>query len=300
MRTALIVEDDPDQAQMAASFLRHRRIEPRIAPDGLTGLAQIAESIPDVVLLDLMLPDVDGFEVCRRLRLDPRTHLTPVVMVTALHDDDRRKHGFRVGADVYLTKPYGPTDLFNALELAQSRSRGLVEARARGEIQIEFNSSSQFLREVNDFLVELYRTTPLATEQIQHLQQVVLELGQNAIEWGNGREIDRLVRLTYRVFADRVEVVIRDEGSGFDPESLPHAASSDDPLSHMDVRESLGLREGGFGLLICRGMVDELSYNEAGNEVRLVKRYPADGLPDTLRTEQMDAPETCSCPQPQA
>lgn len=297
MHTALIVEDDPDQAQMAASFLKLRQIDSRIAPDGRSGLEDALAHVPDVILLDLMLPDLDGFEVCRRLRLDPRTIGVPVVMVTALHGDSHRRLGFRVGADVYLTKPYGPTDLYEALDLARARSRGLREAKAHGEIHIEFNSASRFLREVNDFLVELYRTTPLSTEQIQHLQQAVLELGQNAIEWGNGREIDLLVRLTYRVYSDRVEIVIRDEGPGFDPFALPHAATRDDPLSHMEVREKKGLREGGFGLLITRGMVDEMRFNDLGNEVSLVKRYPADGLPEALNGSP-GAREACSWPQP--
>jgi hypothetical protein len=55
---------------------------------------------------------------------------------------------------------------------------------------------------------------------------------------------------------------------------MPHAASADDPIGHMMVREALGMREGGFGILMSRGLVDELAYNEAGNEVRLVKYFP--------------------------
>ena len=73
--------------------------------------------------------------------------------------------------------------------------------------------------------------------------------------------------------ADRVEIVIRDQGAGFDRSRLAHAASADDPLAHMGVREKLGLREGGFGLLITDGMVDEMRHNASGNEVTLIKRF---------------------------
>lgn len=279
MDTALIVEDDPDQAEMAASFLRLRRLEPITAYDGRTGLEQARRHHPDLVLLDLMLPDIDGFEVCRRLRAEPATMAVPVVMVTALHGDAHRRLGFRVGANAYLTKPYGPSDLYQAVDLARSWQESMAHERLRGEIKIELDSDSRFLREVNDFLIGLYRATPLTIEQVQHLQQAVLEIGQNAIEWGNRKRVELTVDLTYRVFDDRVEIVIRDRGCGFDRDHLPHAADRDDPLKHMDVRRDLGLREGGFGLLIVRGMVDEMRHNEAGNEVTLTKRFPPDAIP---------------------
>ncbi len=297
MKKALIVEDDPDQAEMAASFLRIRNLRPMIAGDGATAL-ELAESFePDLVLLDLMLPDVDGFEVCRRLRATERNFATPIIMVTALHGDPHRRRGFRVGADVYLTKPYGPSDLFEALELARGRNNDHQRERIAGEIRIELNSSPRFLREVNDFLVGLYRTTPLATDQIQHLQQAVLEIGQNAIEWGNRSQVESLVHMTYRVYDDRVEIIIRDEGPGFDRGGLKHAATPDDPLAHMEVRENLGLREGGFGLLITRGMVDEMQYNEPGNEVTLTKRFPIESSSEIVAPVSSVVSEEPKCRQ---
>ena len=60
---------------------------------------------------------------------------------------------------------------------------------------------------------------------------------------------------------------------GFDRTALPHAANAADPAKHLDVRRALGIRVGGFGILMTRGMVDEMTYNDAGNEVRLVKRF---------------------------
>jgi anti-sigma regulatory factor (Ser/Thr protein kinase) len=118
----------------------------------------------------------------------------------------------------------------------------------------------------------------LTDEQVLHLRQAVMEMGQNAIEWGNKHQSDRLVNITYRVHDDHLEIIIRDQGAGFDRSNIPHAAVVDDPFSHLDVRDKLGLRSGGFGLLICEGMVDELRYNDVGNEVTLIKRFaPADG-----------------------
>ncbi len=116
MGTALIVEDHPDQAQLVAKQLRLRDYEPIVAGTGETGLRLARQLHPDVIVLDLMLPDINGFDVCRRLRSDRETMLTPVVMLTALSDVDNRIQGFRVGANAYVTgKPCrSPGDLFGA------------------------------------------------------------------------------------------------------------------------------------------------------------------------------------------
>jgi anti-sigma regulatory factor (Ser/Thr protein kinase) len=98
-------------------------------------------------------------------------------------------------------------------------------------------------------------------------------MGMNAIEWGHRKQIDRLVNVTYRIESDKVVIKIRDTGPGFNPTQLPHAADPDDPARHMEVRDALGLRAGGFGILMTKGLVDELQYNQTGNEVRLVKYF---------------------------
>ncbi len=86
MATALIVEDHPDHAEMVSKLMKLRDYDPVVAGTGETGLELARRLSPDVVLLDLMLPDITGFDVCRRLRTDRATMLTPVVMLTALSD----------------------------------------------------------------------------------------------------------------------------------------------------------------------------------------------------------------------
>jgi DNA-binding response OmpR family regulator len=279
MAKALIVEDHPDQATMVAQFLRLRNYEPILAETGEIGLELARRHPPDIVLLDLMLPDISGFEVCRRLRTDRVTMLTPVVMLTALGDADNRRHGFRVGANAYVTKPWNPEDLFDAVAAARAWRAEMERGRLNGEIHVELNSEFTLLQDLNDFLMNLCQTTPFSHEQVMQLRQAVLEMAQNAIEWGNKHQSDRLVNITYRVYENRIEITIRDQGEGFDRSNLPHAAAVDDPLSHLDVRDKLGLRAGGFGLMICEGMVDELRYNDIGNEVTLIKRFHQDGRP---------------------
>ncbi len=273
MPTALIVEDDPDQAQMAARFLRFRQFDSSIAPTGGLGLEMARSLRPDVVLLDLMLPDTTGFDVCRGLRGDRETMLTPVVMLTCLADDLNRTRGFRVGANAYVPKPYGAEELFQAIAHARAWRERMEARQIRGEIHVQLNSEVSFLQEVNDFLMNVSLASPFTHEQVLALRQALLEMGQNAIEWGNRHQSEQLVDITYRVHADRVEIVIRDQGAGFDRSKLPHAASAENPIAHMGVREKLGLREGGFGLLITNGMVDDMCYNDAGNEVTLIKKF---------------------------
>jgi DNA-binding response OmpR family regulator len=277
MATALIVEDHPEQADLVANILRLRNYEPIVADNGEAGLRLARQCSPDVMLLDLMLPDINGFDVCRRLRTDPATMLIPVVMLTALNDVQHRVHGFRVGANAYLAKPYGVEDLFEAISAAQAWRASMEQRAVQGEIHVELNSEITLLKDLNDFLMLVCQSTPLQHEQVMQLRQAVMEMAHNAIEWGNLHQSDRLVRITYRVYDDRLEIVVSDQGAGFDRTRLPHAAVADDPFTHLDVREKLGLRAGGFGLLICQGMVDEMQYNDMGNEVTLIKRFTADG-----------------------
>ncbi len=89
---------------------------------------------------------------------------------------------------------------------------------------------------------------------------------------GNRYDLDKKVEITTHITSDKIEITITDEGEGFDPGAIPHAYSGgEDPTQHFAVRETLGLREGGFGILMSRGLLDEVRYNERGNSVTMVK-----------------------------
>lgn len=280
----LIIEDDSDHARDAVALIRRLGWRPHVIDSGVSGLDAACRLRPEVILLDMDLYDVDGFEVCRQLRSDPRTAIIPVIMMTTLDDSNYRRRGFRVGANAYLTKPFQLEELAGVIGAARSWRDGLAQDRVRHEVSLELDSHTAYLLDVDNFLDELCRQTPLSREQVIHLRQAFLEIGQNAIEWGNKMSPDKAVRVLFRAYDDRVEVVVRDEGIGFDPGKLPHAASTSDPLAHIDVRERLGLREGGFGLLIARGLVDELHQGDRGNVITLTKRFestPPEGTSDS-------------------
>ncbi len=108
----LVVDDDPTVAEVVASYLRGAGLDPRHAADGLAALALAGEWQPDLVVLDLMLPGLDGLEVCRRLRSSrDDEHPLPVIMLTALGEESDRVLGLETGADDYVTKPFSPREL---------------------------------------------------------------------------------------------------------------------------------------------------------------------------------------------
>ena len=142
--TALIVEDHPEQAELVARILGMRAYQSIVAENGEIALRMAKERLPDVVLLDLMLPDINGFDVCRRLRTDRSTMLIPVVMLTALNDVQHKVHGFRVGANAYLTKPYGVDALFEAISSACAWRQSMANRALQGEIHVEHQQRDQF------------------------------------------------------------------------------------------------------------------------------------------------------------
>src|SRR5438046_3124721 len=120
--SVLVVDDDDANARMLARLLQHEGYTVRTAPDGETAIDLMAASPADVLLLDVMLPQIDGFEVCRRIKADPATRLTPVVFLTGLDAREHRIAGINAGADDFLAKP------FNVEEL-RARVRSLVHLK---------------------------------------------------------------------------------------------------------------------------------------------------------------------------
>jgi anti-sigma regulatory factor (Ser/Thr protein kinase) len=224
-----------------------------------------------------MLPDVDGFAVCDELKRNRETNLIPVIMVTALNDANHRAAGVRVGANGYLTKPFTPEQLFEAIDKAVAWRKEHEQRGTHGEINFDIRSESTYLQQANDMLADLFAHTPLTERQIKDLRQAIMEMGGNAIEWGHRKNADLVLQITYRIDPEGITLVIRDQGPGFNPGKLPHAASDEDPIGHIDVRNELGIREGGFGIMLARGLVDDFRYNERGNEVTLIKRFESPG-----------------------
>src|SRR5262245_34405266 len=115
VQKALIVEDDADTAGLLAESLRRWSFEPHVLLTGVPAVPWVRQHRPDLILLDLMLPDIDGYEICHELKLDRATNLIPLIMVTARVQHEDRVRGLQVGANYYLTKPFREQQLRQAV-----------------------------------------------------------------------------------------------------------------------------------------------------------------------------------------
>lgn len=119
----LVVEDESAIAELIAINLRHNGMLPMLAGDGVAAQKHIDEVLPDVILLDWMLPGQSGLELARRWRADPRTKTTPILMLTARGDEPDKIAGLDAGADDYITKPFSTQELL-------ARIRAVLRRRA--------------------------------------------------------------------------------------------------------------------------------------------------------------------------
>jgi DNA-binding response OmpR family regulator len=134
----LVVDDDPTVAEVVARYLVRDGHEVECVADGLAALRAAARRSPDLVVLDLMLPGIDGLEVCRRLR---ERSPVPVVMLTALGEETDRLVGLETGADDYVTKPFSPRELALRVRSVLRRARGALaptgETTTDGDLTVD-------------------------------------------------------------------------------------------------------------------------------------------------------------------
>jgi len=114
--TLLIVDDKPQNLRLISDFLAEQGFELMLTRSGAQALEKIQREMPDLVLLDVTMPEMDGFEVCRRLKLDARTASVPVIFMTALDDTAHKVQGFRLGAVDYITKPIQREELLARIQ----------------------------------------------------------------------------------------------------------------------------------------------------------------------------------------
>lgn len=135
----LIIDDQPASVGLLLAYLGHRDLDIQVALDGQDGLIKAVGGLPDLILLDVRMPILDGFSVCERLKADPRTADTPVIFLTASDEMDDKLRGFAVGGADYITKPF---------QEAEVLARVQVQLQARRRLrQLETLAASHVLRE---------------------------------------------------------------------------------------------------------------------------------------------------------
>ncbi len=270
----LIVDDDPDVHQLLVAALNapDRHIES--AYDGLAGLRMIEESPYDVVLTDVNMPGLDGLALLERIRL-----IRPgarVVVMTVANTPDNIIRAIRERAFAYFSKPFSLNAVADMVEQAlvslPATNEIEVLSASRNWLEIRFSCKVETADRILQFLREM--ETGLPAGERENVVMAFREILLNAIEHGAKADPTKKVRITYIRGERALFYHVRDPGPGFSFEKLAHAAVSNpaaSPFEHTEVRKQLGLRPGGFGILMTRNFVDEMLYNEAGNEVLLIK-----------------------------
>ena len=122
--TVLIVDDEQDVVDLLVYNLQKAGYKTATARDGVTALQKARDGFPSLIILDLMLPQVEGTEVCKQLRADPKTASIPIVMLTAKAEEVDRIVGLELGADDYVTKPFSPREVVLRVKRILSRAQG--------------------------------------------------------------------------------------------------------------------------------------------------------------------------------
>jgi DNA-binding response OmpR family regulator len=273
MHSILIVDDDPDihdlltAALTAKYFIDH-------AYDGLQGLHALESKPVDLVITDIRMPQLDGLELLKRIRqVRPGTKVlvmtaesTPTKVITSLRD-----HAY-----AYFRKPFSLNVVSEIVDCALSSSIAegdieIISAIPRW-ISMQLRCKLEVADRITPFLQQM--ETDLSTQERDDIGTAFRELLMNAIEHGGRSDPDMTVRVDYVRTARSIIYKVWDPGQGFSFDDLRQAAISngpDAPFKHLEVRDKLGLRAGGFGILLTRQLADELIYNQTGNEVLLIK-----------------------------
>lgn len=270
----LIVDDDPDIHQFLAIALRPASCHIESAFDGAEGLQKIQASDWDLVITDVLMPAMNGMEVLERVhRLRPAL---PVIVMTVDSTAEKIVSAIREHAFSWLQKPFTSQGIRALVETAlfDSRLEGDIEVISATPrwLELRLRCDMKIAWRALHFLREMEHGLP--AEERENVALAFRELLFNAVEHGGGNNPNVFVTVTYTKADGALLFRVRDPGPGFSFDKLRHAAISnqpDSPVEHVMTRERMGMRPGGFGILLTRSLVDELIYNEKGNEALLIR-----------------------------
>ena len=270
----LVADDDPDVHQLLQAALEGAGRQIDSAYDGLEALARVESTPYDLVLTDVHMPGLDGLALLERVRrLRPATKVVVMTVTTTPEDIVR---SIRDQAFTYISKPFAPRAVADMVatalsELSPENDIEVLSARPNW-LGLRLRCRMETAGRIVQFLHELGADLPPADQE--NVATAFREILGNAIEHGGGSDPEKWVSITYVRTKRAIIYYVRDPGRGFSFGDLAHAAVSNPasaPFEHTEIRDRMGLRPGGFGILMTRRLVDELIYNEAGNEAMLNK-----------------------------
>ncbi len=273
MSKILMVDDDPLLHELARVALAEAGYTLLSARDGQQGLETLAREAIDLVITDVAMPGMDGIEFLERIRRHyPQLRC---IMMTGYGTPETVLGALRENVCDFLAKPFTLEELRSAVStaLAVSLAAPIEIVSARPEwVQLRLPCDLAAVHPLQKLLLQLKADLPQETREA--IAYAFREMLNNAIEHGGKLDPTKHVEVYYVRLKRAIIYVIKDPGEGFDLAGLEHAAinnPSDDPFRHTSLREEMGLRAGGFGILMTRQLVDEMVYNERGNELLLIK-----------------------------
>jgi CheY-like chemotaxis protein/anti-sigma regulatory factor (Ser/Thr protein kinase) len=274
MQKILVADDDAPARNLIRRLLEGAGFSVTEALDGVEALELLRKERFDLMLLDLWMPRRDGLELLSRLRSEPAS--PKVVVITGDDAPETLLEAVREQAYWYVTKPFDTEALVELVHkvLAEEPVSSSIEVISSRPNWVELRVPCELavVDRIENFMTQLEADLDEGVRESVGI--AFRELLLNAIEWGGHLDSSYTVRISYLRARRMVLYRITDPGTGFCFEDLTHAAVGhppDQPTAHVNVREEKGLRPGGFGIRMVQGLVDELLYNEACNEVVFVK-----------------------------
>jgi len=210
MPTALIVEDEPEANHLLSMLIQLRGYRTDSAFTGNEALEKVREQPPDIVFLDLMLPDINGYEVCEGIKGRKTTSLIPVVMVTARIAAENRLQSFRAGANDYIPKPYTPDQIYQAMDQADAWRRTLENPASEGRIALNASCDGDALRSVALLRSLLVASGWMSSTDIANTTAALVEIAADADAWGFARSLVQVATLDYRIQPNLLSITLRD------------------------------------------------------------------------------------------
>lgn len=269
----LVADDDRTTRFAISSMLKKAGYSVTSVKDGAEALSKIQRINFDLAFLDIWMPGLTGLEVLAKARAGEAR--AKIIIMTSDGTPQSVLQAVKEQAYEYLSKPFLPKEAVEVAQRALEQNAvapiEVVSAKPHW-VELIIPCTREAAERIQSFLLKL--ETDLPEDVRIGIGMAFRELLLNAVEWGGKLDPNRKVRIAHVRSSRMLMYRVADPGPGFSFKNLAHAAvgqSDDEPFAHVQVRDQLGIRPGGFGIAMIRGLADELLYNEAQNEVIFIK-----------------------------